>query len=107
MPHSVPDPPLIYLLSFFSKALTRASAAENAALRSRSSFILPAELLFQGLDAGLSSRECHASFQILLIFYLLSFFSKALTRASAAENAALRAKCSFSLAVRCFSASMT
>jgi len=41
------------------------------------------------------------------LFYLLSFFSKALTRASAAENAALLAKCSFSLAVRCFSASMT
>jgi hypothetical protein len=75
MPHFVPDPPLIYLLSFFSSALTRASAAENAAL--------------------------------LILFYLLSFFSKALTRASAAENAALRAKCSFSLAVRCFSASMT
>jgi hypothetical protein len=58
-------------------------------------FILPAELLFQGLDARLSSRECHALFQILILFYLLSFFSKTLMRASAAENAAFRSISSF------------
>jgi hypothetical protein len=86
---------LFYLPRFLSKALTRASAAENAALRSIFSFVLPAELLFQGLDARLSSRECRASFQILLLFYLLSFNSKALTRASAAENDALRSISSF------------
>ncbi len=126
----VPDSPLIYLLSFFSNALTRASAAENAALRSiayfystccasfptpwcapqqqrmpRSvpypPFILPAELLFQCLDARLSSRECRAPFHSLLLFYLLSFFSNALTRA-AAENAALRSRSSFNLPAKLF-----
>jgi hypothetical protein len=86
---------LLYLSRFLSNALTLASAAENAALRSRSSFNLPAEFLFQCLDARISSRECCASFQILLLFYLLSFLSNALTCASAAESAALRSRFSF------------
>jgi hypothetical protein len=96
LPDYLPALLLLYLSRFHSNALTRASAAENAALRSRSSFNLPAEFLFQCIDAR-SSRECRAPFQTLHLFYLLSFFTKALTSASAAGNAALRSRSSFNL----------